>query len=57
MAIFIKGREVTGFYRKGKIVSAIYYCGKLLWVLGNFFTKDKMVFFTKDRESFEVKEA
>jgi hypothetical protein len=56
MALYIKDKVISGVFFRDKAITAIYYGKRLLWLLGNFFTKDKDVFLTKDKEIFEVKE-
>lgn len=56
MALYIKDKEISGVFFRDKVVTAIYFGKQLLWLLGNFLTKDKDVFLTKDKEVFEVKE-
>ena len=55
MALYIKDKTISGVFFRDKAITAIYYGKRLLWLLGNFFTKDKDVFLTKDKEIFEVK--
>lgn len=56
MALYIKDKEVTGVFFGNRIITAIYYGRRLLWILGNLFSKNGDVLLTADKEVLEIKE-
>ena len=49
-------KEITLLYYGRKAITAIYKGFKLVMQMGNFFTREGLLFVTKDDETFEVKE-
>lgn len=56
MSRFLGDKEVTSIYRGDKEISAVYKGYRLVFQVGNFYTRDNFLFVTKDNETFEVKE-
>lgn len=56
MSRYRDGKEITLIYYGRKAIIAIYKGVKLVWQMGNFFTREGLLFVTKDNETFEVKE-
>ena len=51
------GKKEVNLARFGKLtVNAVYKGLKLIWLMGNFFTRDGDLFVTKDNQTFEVRE-
>lgn len=49
-------KEISLSYLGKYAINAIYKGVKLVWQMGNFFTREGLLFVTKDNETFEVKE-
>lgn len=56
MSRYKDGKEITLIYYGRKAITAIYKGLKLVMQMGNFFTREGLLFVTKDNETFEVKE-
>lgn len=56
MSRFYEGKEITAIYIGKRVVDAVYKGLKLIWQMGNFFTRDGDLFVTKDNQTFEVRE-
>lgn len=54
--IIRKRIELTAKYYGKKVIIEVRKGLKLLWMLGNFFTKDNSIFILKDGNTFMVKE-
>jgi hypothetical protein len=49
-------KEISLSYLGKYAINAIYKGVKLVWQMGNFFTREGLLFVTKDDETFEVKD-
>lgn len=49
-------KEISATYYGRKVVSAIYKGARLIFQMGNFFTRNNELFVTKSNETFEVRE-
>jgi hypothetical protein len=54
--MFLGKKEINLAYYGKKAITAIYKGLKLIMQMGNFFTREGLLFVTKNNETFEVKE-
>jgi hypothetical protein len=56
MSRYKDGKEITLIYYGREAITAIYKGLKLVMQMGNFFTREGLLFVTKDDETFDVKD-
>lgn len=56
MSRYKDSKEITLIYYGRKAITAIYKGMKLVMQMGNFFTREGLLFVTKDDETFDVKD-
>lgn len=56
MSRLFNNKDITAISWGRIAINAVYKGLRLIWQMGNFFTRDGNLFVTKDNETFEVRE-